>query len=352
MSNPLQDPSLHSLSAKFEWNARHSFHGGSALYEELALRIANDPEILDIAGHAPAHQPSANLLFASVLYLLLRGGAEASPLAAFYPSLTLNPNSQDDPYPFFRAFCLEHVEDIQRLMQTRRVQTNEVARCAFFLPAFGMIARRIARKRFALVEVGCSAGLNLLWDEYAYDYGDGQVYGRSNSPVHLKCELRGEGHPPLPCELPHVTARIGIDLNPNDVQDEDAMLWLRALLWPEQRDRAERLEQALALARQHPPRLIKGDVLEALPQVLEEIPNNVPVCVLHSFVLNQIPAEARKAYYTLLQAFAAERQLFDLAIEPQAWPPPLVLTAYELGAVHPETLAICDHHGRWMEWQE
>lgn len=354
MTNPLQDPSLHSLSAKFEWNARYSFHGGSALYEQLALRIANDPEILDLAGHAPEHQPSSNLLFAAVLYLLLKRAQDSlplPPLAAFYASLTPHPNTRDDPYPLFRAFCLAHEAEIRDLMRTRRVQTNEVARSAFFLPAFEMIARRVAYEPFALVEVGCSAGLNLLWDEYAYAYGDGQVYGKKDSPVRIKCELRGEARPPLPRELPPVAARVGIDLNPNDVRDQDAMLWLRSLLWPEQRERAERLERVIAFAREHPPRLIRGDALDVLPKVLEELPNNVPVCVLHSFVLNQIPAEAREAYSVLLKASAAGRRLYDVAIEPQTWPPPLMLTAYEFGAVEQETLAICDHHGRWMEWK-
>jgi len=49
---------------------------------------------------------------------------------------------------------------------TQRVQTNEVQRCTALIPAFELVFRRGDNRPFALVEIGASAGLNLLWDHY------------------------------------------------------------------------------------------------------------------------------------------------------------------------------------------
>ena len=50
-------------------------------------------------------------------------------------------------------------------MLTRRTQTNEPARCATLLPALAQLPEPLA-----LIEVGASAGLTLLFDRYSYEY--------------------------------------------------------------------------------------------------------------------------------------------------------------------------------------
>lgn len=346
LDNPLSSPELHTLSQRFLWNADHVLADASPFYEKLARRVADDAAMLALAAHAQPHQPAMNLFFSAVHYLLLRGNDD--PLRNFYADLARKPNTQDDPYPIFRAFCLERADEIIALLQTRRVQTNEVARCALFLPAFMLLAERVGP--FAMIEVGSSAGLNLNWDKYAYDYADGFLYGDEASPVVLNCTLRGESAPPLVEQLPRVFSRTGIDLHPNDVLDDDAMLWLRALIWPEQRERAERLQNAIALAREFPPTLLQGDALELTPRVIQNTPREIPIVLFHSFVLNQVPAEMRARYDKILAEQSAVRVLFDVAIEPSAWPAPMLLTTYENRGARHEALAACDHHGRWLEW--
>ncbi len=358
MDNPLISAQPQPLAQDFLWNAENVFADATPLYDTLARRIAYDNEILALAAHAQPHQPAVNLLFSSVHYLLLRGTSTAlgiepdDPLRNFYADLTRKPNTRDDPFPIFRAFCEKHAAEIIALVRTRRVQTNEVARCALFLPAFMLLAQRV--QEFAMIEVGSSAGLNLNWDRYAYNYGDAVWYGDVASRVKLQCAARGGIRPPLKTEMPRVVSRTGIDLNPNDVFDDDAMLWLRALVWPEQIERAERLQNAIAIARAFPPRVAQGDALELTPRVISEITqatsNATPIVLFHSFVLNQVPQELRARYYELLAEQSAGRVLFDLAIEPSAWPAPLILTTFENGARAQKTLAACDHHGRWLEW--
>jgi hypothetical protein len=344
MSNPLSAFELHDLAATFRWNAEHVLGDSSPLYQNLAYRIADDADLLALAAHAQPHQLPMNLLFGAVHYLLLRGADD--PLRDFFPDAARKPNTRDDPYPIFRAFCLERADELAGLISSRRVQTNEVARCALFLPAFEWVARRVAHKPFALLEVGASAGLNLNWDRYAYAYGDGEFYGDANAPIVLTCEGRGALRPRMPQSFPRVHSCAGIDLHPNDVFDDDAMLWLRALVWPEQRARAERLQRAIALAREFPPRVMQGDALTFIAQWVRDIPRDVPIVLFHSFVLNQVDTAAREQYDAQLRAFDVERVWFDIAVEPQDWPARLVVTTRG----EQTTLAICDHHGRWVEW--
>lgn len=351
-TNPLNTPEQHKLIPRFEWNARHVYEDMSSLYYRLSREVIGDGKLLVLASSIPDTQPAPNLFFSAIHYLLMRPENKTHPLRQFFPDLTPNPNTEDDPYPVFRKFCLTHMVEIRALLETRSVQVNEIGRCAYFLPAFHLISQRVGGQPFALIEVGSSAGLNLLWDRYAYDYGDGQRYGAADSPITLQCELRGTARPPLEGALPRVAMRFGIDLEPNDVRDADAMLWLRALVWPEHIKRAAYLEKAIELANQHLPFLIRGDALDIVPRVLDALAPDIPVVLFHSFVLNQFTEEARTHYFTLLTAYSMGRRLYDLSLEPNEWPTRLVLTTYQDVSWFEQTLATCDVLGRWMEWSE
>ena len=64
--------------------------------------------------------------------------------------------------------------------------------------------------------------------------------------------------------------RGGVDLNPLDVTDDDAMAWLANLVWPEHDERRERLRTAIEVARTDPPPLHPGDLLDELPALVDE----------------------------------------------------------------------------------
>ena len=132
------------------------------------------------------------------------------------------------------------------------------------------VAYRRAGKPLSIVDLGASAGLHLLWDHYGYDYGEGKRFGNPNSQVRLTCSLRGNVSPPLPSQLPLVAYRVGIDLNPIDVNDPERMLWLKALVWPEHRKRAETLNSAIELAKQYSTEQSSAFVNGVLDSVLRE----------------------------------------------------------------------------------
>lgn len=338
------------LSRRFAWFATELSAHHSPLYSRLAAGIAGDSELLTLAQRATSG-PEPNL-FLSAVHSLLLGGA-GHPVARFYPNLAEGTPEGGDPYPTFRSFCVEHREEIEEIISTRRVQTNEVRRCALLLPAFGLVAERTG-KPLSLVEVGASAGLNLLFDCYAYDYGEGNRRGDPGSPVRICCNVRGNHEVPLPGHLPAVASRIGMDLNPLDVRDPASALWLRALIWPEEyAHRVPLLEAAISVARDEPPRLLRGDALDLLPEVLNNIPTGTIACVFHTFTINQFSEEARERFDDLLRDHATRRGLYRVSVEWIGANAPLLrLAFYEDNAEKVTLLARCDDHGEWLEWTD
>jgi O-antigen/teichoic acid export membrane protein len=340
---------LGDLAKAFRSFAEKDNGGRSTLHETFARRMANDPEVLKITGGARQGQPIPFLFFAAVHYLLLKGSTHE--LAEFYPDLAPNPRT-GDPYPAFRSFCLEHASELQHLIASRLVQTNEPQRSASLLPAFEHVARRADRRPLALVEIGSSAGLNLLWDRYSYTYGEGRECGEPTSRVRLACKLVGPAVPPLPSDMPEVAFRRGIDLNPVDHVDPDATLWLRSLLEPEQTMAHARLREALALARANPPTIVRGDAVEVLPGVLRAAPADAVLCIFHSFALAQFTPESRQRVLDEIARAGAKRDLFLISIE-YSWEVDrtrIVVTEFKAASSRTAVLGYTDSRGTWVEW--
>jgi hypothetical protein len=340
---------VENLGQRFERFAQVECAGSSPLYERISLGIANDSALLKLAAHAREGQPVPNLFLAAVHFLLLRGSEH--PLSTFYGSLSQEPDIVADPYPHFRAFCLAHQDKIRDLISTKRVQTNVVRRSSYLFVAFGLVTRMNPARPLALVEIGTGAGLNLIWDRYGYDYGVGERYGVVNSPVQISCVLRGDRIPPLPKTIPRVDYRLGVDLEPIDVNDPGAALWLRALVWPEHRQRVELLREAIQLMGSDPPQLIAGDALDLLPEILGAVPRDITLCIFHTHTLNQFSPAARDRLDALFAEGAADRDCFRVSGE---WIgarfPRLELSWLTKGTERRRLLAHCDSHGRWLEW--
>src|SRR5262249_3860442 len=130
--------------------------------------------------------------------------------------------------------------EIADVMRSHRTQTNEVGRCSILLPA-------LPPRPLALVEVGASAGVCLLPDRFHYRFGRSSP-GDPASLVHLSCGISG-GPVPVPPSIPTIVWRRGLDSNPIDVHDEEAVRWLLACVWADHPDRRRRLQGAIELAR-------------------------------------------------------------------------------------------------------
>jgi hypothetical protein len=354
MTQLTPDMQLEALARCFVRFADHECGEYAPFYDQLARGIARDPELLTIAACTRSGQQAPNLLLAAVHYLLLCDADHA--LGAFYPSVArVAAVPPGDPVPVFRSFCRDHRAALIELVSTRLVQTNEPRRCTVLLPALATVSRLAGGTPLTLIEVGASAGLNLLFDRYGYDYGAGRWAGDPASPVRFACTVRGAGLPPTLSDTPPVVARLGIDLNPIHADDPQAALWLRALVWPEHLERAAQLQQVLALARREPPPLMAGDALMVLPQAVADAPPDSALCLFHSATLAHFPPEARQRFRALIPELARQRDLFWLSSEGSGEPERrgqyvTILTTFQNGRRVERRLAYSHPHGAWLEW--
>lgn len=320
----------------------------SPLYAFLSARVADTPELLALASGGRGRQPPPNLLFGAVHFLLLRGAHH--PLASHYRSLG-GEAPPEEAWPPFLGFCRRFRREIAEQVRIRRVQTNEVGRSGLLLPALA-VAQDALGKPLHLVEIGASAGLNLGLDRYRYEYSSGHRVGGA-SPVVVRVEVRGAdpGALPLPSHLPAIEGRIGIDLDPIDIRDRDAVTWTEALLWPCDLSRIQRHRAAVSLARERPPQVIQGDALAAVPGVVAAVPPHRLPCIFHSHTTYQMDGTWRGSFASMLDALGGQRDLAHISLE---WldddpGPQLHLAVWRGGRRTTAHLASCDSHGRWME---
>ena len=345
---------LDNLALRFASHSQDIYGAANAnsspLYAYIAKQAADDTEILALVANADLATQVTNLLFGAVHFLLLEGIRH--PLADFYPDLTQSPRPIVDSYRDFRIFCLEHVQEIERLVTQKRVQTNEVTRCSMLLPAFNLVYQRMNKKPLAIVEIGSSAGIHLIWDHFYYDYGlIGQV-GNPDANVKLITDVRGNIRPPIPAQMLQVAYRIGSDIYPIDPNDDEATRWLRALIWPEHQDRLFQLEAALRDLRLKPVQVVAGNATETLPEILRNVPSDLNLCVFHSYAMVQMPKVIHEQILDHLLAFSIKRDFYRIS---QEWfsgqqHPQIELTTYHDGQAQTELLAYAESHGRWLEW--
>jgi len=335
------------LSEVFERFARDEFHNSSPLYERLSRAIAQDSELLALAAECRKSERIPNLLFAAIHYLLLTGSSH--PVARFYQSLGGSFAGHEDPFPDFRSFCLQQSERLRELVARRLVQTNEVSRCGGLMPVFVVASKGVLGRPLYLVDIGASAGLNLFWDLYGYNYGDRLKGGDRNSPVQIECALRGPNAPPIPPFFPPVSGRVGVDLNPLDVRAEEDALWLRALIWPEHEKRAELLRNAIAVVRHQPLQLLAGDGIDLLPEINKATPIDSVLCIVRMFT--PISQEGRYRLTTLVADYAAKRDVMMITARPHGSDDSeLCLTSFVNGHRNEHGLAYMQNHGNWIEW--
>ncbi len=325
-------------------------HMGSALYGRLALIVDGDERLRALAARAIPEQPQANVLFGAVHFLLMRGARH--PLRDFYPTLGGTRSAADDDLAAqFRDFVGAFGSELDALVSTRVTNTNEVGRCAVLRPAFQALGREIDQPLHC-IEVGPSAGLNLVWDRYGVRYRRARKIVAEILPdarLVVECELKGDRNPPLGTP-PVMGSRLGLELNPVDLTDPGDRDWLRALMWPDQPERLARLDRAIALFLDEKPVIRVGDALELLPSVIAALPPG-PVCVYHTYVLFQFSEPMKKRMADVLIEAGRSRPVHRLSHEFDGSGHWLEFFRYEAGGQQVRRLASAHPHGTWLEWQ-
>ncbi|MRG85906.1 DUF2332 domain-containing protein [Salinibacillus xinjiangensis] len=334
------------ISEKFRNFAIKECKGSSELYETLSISISKDDEILQLASMAREGQPIPNLLFGAVHYLLLKG--KNHKLKEYYPSMVEAPSDVEDSFFYFNDFCQQYSGEIITILKEKSVQTNEVRRCAYLFPAFQFVYD-IVKKPLALVEIGTSAGLQLLWDQYSYSYGTNQIYGNEESNVHISSKIVGKNRLIMKDSIPPVASRIGVDLQTMDVNNQENYLWLNALIWPNHHERRVLFEKAVHYVKNNTLTLIEGDGVGLLKQLSERISKDYTLCIFHTHVANQMPIEVKTNLLEQVKSIGSDREIFHIYNNIQD--SRLHLDYYLNGEESKNVIGETDGHGRWFSWE-
>jgi hypothetical protein len=151
-----------------------------------------------------------------------------------------------------------------------------------------------------------------------------------------------------------------------DLADSDDARWLLACIWPGT-GRLERTAAAIRLAQQDPPRVIRGDAVGALPEVMAGLPEGVAAVVLTTWAFAYFPTEMRSRFVEVLAAGSQRRPVVWLSAEragivetfaaqaeaePDRSEPDVVgVMTFGRGTPRQHLLAYTQQHGRTLDWR-
>jgi hypothetical protein len=318
----------------------------AVLEAAIELLTARDPALDPVSRFAGDPKTAAlSLRVAGALHRIAQDGRDPR-LAELYACADAARARRSAP---FLSSALGANRDLLESYLAHAPQTNEVARSAMLLGGFLTVAQAW-RLPLAVLEIGASAGLNLLFDRYRYDFG-GWTWGARDACLTIAADWEGPGPPDA---SPIVEERLGCDRSPLDIRDDEARQRLRSYVWADQKERILRLDQAIAKALAEPPHIERADAADWLEaQLARPRPGRVTV-VLHSIVWQYLRAEAQaritKAIMRRGAAAAVEAPLAWLRLEPEpgAARPGLRLTSWP--GARERLLGLGDYHGRRVTW--
>lgn len=257
---------------------------GAPLADALPLRVAGGLHALHLAGAAPELAPIYHGEAADDAAVI--GAVMAAHEAALLPWLDGPP------------------------------QTNEAGRSANFIAAMLWLAEQGLPARFACLEIGSSAGINLMLDRYAYDLG-GVMVG-PGEPV-MAFRPAWEGAPPPAQDIAILSTR-GCDVAPVDLTDPAQALRLKAYIWPEHAVRFERMDAAIRAASERKPDLVRMNAADFVEAELAKPQASATTRVLmHSIVWQYVPADQQARVTAAMEAAGAtatvERPLAWVQVE-------------------------------------
>jgi hypothetical protein len=263
------------------------------------LAQAEDHALIDwliSAGEGRAPLEISLLLLAGLHRDILEGVAEVQPLARHYATAGGKLPLEDEQLRLdLRQAIMARRHSLKQFIQTAAVQTNETGRgLAWLLPLSFTHWDAVH-----LVDLGASAGLNLVADRRAY-----RLVDRTNG--RALCDL-GEGQPVqflvqsldqadllavAGDSLPAIASRTGCDLAPFRLRSAEDERTLAAYVWGDQPERLQRLREGISALHQvnrenGQIRLHQVNLPNELPRFLREklpVDSHLPVIIYNTYM--------------------------------------------------------------------
>ena len=293
---------------------------GSPLYAALLRNVADDyaaggPSRSLLAPHAedPPGWALPLRLMGAVHRLVLSG--KAPQLSPFYPSVGGIPEL-DSAWHSFRLLLQQEQTTVAQLL-LNPVQTNDVGRSGTLLCGF-LYSRLRYPRPMRLLELGTSAGLNLLWDKYRYEWDESDGWGPEDALVRLSSIFKN--NPPSWPFTVEIVERAGCDKHPLDPKNPVDQLTLRSYVWADQKERIERLRAACVIACDTEIAIDCATAADWLQRKLLERRPGIMTVIFHSVVWQYLsPSEQAQIEASIVDAGAHashETPLVWLRMEP------------------------------------
>jgi hypothetical protein len=341
------------------WQAAFCAQSGMTIITRICTGLADAIDHTTRTGARVLNWPGDPI--ADALPLRLVGGVHALYRSGTAPALSpLFEDREHDPAAIaatLRAILIAHDAYLYPWLDGPP-QTNEAARSGVLMSGLLALAERFRAGlgtpvRFELLEIGSSAGFNLMIDRYRFDLG-GVTIGPADAPILITPEWRGSPPPDVPLAIQSVR---GVDIAPIDLSSDAAAERLMAYVWIDQQDRLERTTQAIAMARADPPRLDQADAADWIEaRLADPQPDGTARVLMHSIVWQYLPPEGQARIEAAMAAagakatpdrplgwiaYEADRALKTHRLAIRSWPGDGV--AENLGGAHP--------HAAWIRWE-
>ena len=331
--------------------------GRSPLSASLMHAAAADLEASGIVARlflgipAPPRSVPQLRLLAALHHLVLAGRAPG--LAPFYPSAG-GDRPPEEAWPAAVATIEDHFEWIKDRLR-RTVQTNEPGRSAVLYSALLWVTSQL-HLPIRLLEIGASAGLNLIPDRYRYDVG-----AESLGDVASGVCFHDPWQPGPAIDLSaaagqlEIRARAGCDANPLRAGDPEDRVTLLSYIWPDELDRIERQRAALDIAAEAGLQIERASAREYLEGALRSRPPEELTVVWHSVFRQYVESAEWADIEAAIRGAVGtdpERPVVWLAMEPgHDHLTGFALTGLMEAGGEERVLAGCRDHGPPVRWR-
>ncbi|KAA3654119.1 MAG: DUF2332 domain-containing protein [Chloroflexi bacterium] len=238
------------------------------------------------------------LLVAALHRDVLMDISEAAKLATYYPTVGGSADWQSPKFETtLREIMLARRDAFTPFIQTATVQTNETGRgLVWILPL--LLTRWEA---VHLVDLGASAGLNLVADQRAFRLVDEDIQtiadlGKGTPPQFQTICQNWSQHSPLTTHhFPQILSRTGCDIAPFGLETAVSEHTLASFIWADHPPRLTRLREGITAFRQvsqsdAPVQLHQTTLPDGLPQFLQKVPQTSdPVLIYNTYMTVYLP---------------------------------------------------------------
>ena len=344
---------LDDARLRYHYSFSPEDHERLPFYSALMRALEGDELALELLAGVALEQRNPMLVLGALHLAALRGHPDLAPV---YDAARRGELANFGVAAHTVLAVLHDDPTLVRRELHRLTQTNEPGRSAVLQAVIARIANGRDRT-INLIDVGTSAGINLHFDQFPVRSRD------DANPLTLVCrDLAGVDRS---LALPDVSTRVGIDLSPMDLANDDDRLWLKACLWPEEQRRHGRFD-AVVDARQSWPdsTVLAGHAMDCLHEALAMGDRDHLTVVVNTWVVAYFSKADQAAYFGEMIRLCSSQNIAWASIESPLmvdwpWPsgegaPPRKGGSQILATVpgrSPAAWGWCHPHGHWL-WMD